>query len=108
MIVVVYVLSENRAIDMQIRAGFVAFFAFLFAVSVGTLWEIFEFLMDQLFGSGMQSGGLNDTMWDLILDTVGAAAISVFGWWHLHRDEHSFIETWVQKFIRRNPRLFRR
>jgi hypothetical protein len=74
---------------------------------VGTLWEIFEFAVDEMFGQMMQTGGLGDTMWDLIFDALGAAAISTFGWWYLRRPEHSFIERWVQKFIERNPRLFR-
>src|SRR5690606_3852696 len=38
----VYVLNKNDRIDMHLRPGFVAFFAFLFAVGLGTLWEIFE------------------------------------------------------------------
>jgi CDP-diglyceride synthetase len=103
----VHLLNENRSIDGQLRPGFVAFFAFLFALSVGTLWEIFEFAVDEMFGQMMQTGGLGDTMWDLIFDALGAAAISTFGWWYLRRPEHSFIERWVQKFIERNPRLFR-
>ena len=103
----VYVLNENRRVELTLRPRFVALFAFLFAVAVGTLWEIFEFAVDQFLGQSMQSGGLSDTMWDLIADTVSAAAISVFGWWYLLRPERSFIERWVEKFIRRNPRLFR-
>lgn len=104
----VYVLNENRSIEMTLKPGFVAFFAFLFALSVGTLWEIFEFAVDEIFGQSMQQGGLPDTMWDLVADAAGALAISVFGWWYLKRPERSFIERWVQEFIRRNPRLFRR
>ncbi len=103
----VYVLNENRRVEMALRPRFVALFAFVFAVAVGALWEIFEFAVDELLGQSMQRGGLPDTMWDLIADTVSAAAISIFGWWYLHRPEHSFIELWVEKFIRRNPRMFR-
>ena len=56
--------------------------AFCFAVSIGTLWEIFEFGMDQLFGLNMQKSGLPDTMTDLIVDSLGAftGAISGFFW----------------------------
>ena len=103
----VYLLNENRRVDLQLRPRFVAFFAFLFAVAVGTFWEIFEFVVDQLFGTGMQSGGLYDTMLDLMFDAVGAAAISFFAWWYLRRGERSFVARWVHKFISRNPRLFR-
>jgi hypothetical protein len=30
--------------------------------------------------------GLTDTMWDLIVDVLGAFAISTFGWWFMKRD----------------------
>ena len=92
---------------------FVALFAFLFAVTVGTLWEIFEFAMDQIVGTNMQKpmlgdpSGLTDTMWDMIVNALGALAISALGWWYTKRDERSFIEAWIRKFIERNPRLFR-
>jgi hypothetical protein len=31
-------------------------------------------------------------MWDLIVDTLGAAVISGFGWCHMKRGQRSFIE----------------
>lgn len=64
----VYVLNETPRVDVKMRPGFVAFFAFCFSVAVGALWEIFEFSMDQLFGMNMQKpmfgdpSGLTDTM----------------------------------------------
>lgn len=109
----VYVLNEDERIDLHMRPRFVALFAFTFALSVGALWEIFEFAMDRSFGVNMQKpmfddpSGLTDTMWDLIVDAVGALIISVLGWWYMHRRVDSFIEGWIRKFIRRNPRLFR-
>jgi len=110
----VYVLNESRRIDLHMRPGFVALFAFAFAVSVGALWEIFEFAADQFFGMQMQKpmlgdpSGLTDTMWDLIVDTLGAAVISGFGWWHMKRERRSFIDVWTERFVAKNPRLFRR
>lgn len=109
----VYVLNESRRVDLHLRPRFVALFAFLFAVSAGVLWEIFEFAMDRIAGTRMQKpmlgdpSGLTDTMWDLIVDALGALSVSVFGWWYMVRREHSFIEAWIRKFIERNPRLFR-
>ncbi|MCW9012796.1 MAG: hypothetical protein OQL06_03360 [Gammaproteobacteria bacterium] len=109
----VYVLNESERVDVHMRAHFVALFAFLFAVTVGTLWEIFEFGMDQIVGTNMQKpmlgdlSGLTDTMWDMIVNALGALTISVLGWWYMKRDERSFIEAWIRKFIERNPRLFR-
>ncbi len=110
----VYVLNESRNVDLHMRPRFVALFAFLFAVAIGTLWEIFEFSMDQVFGLRMQKpmfsdpSGLTDTMWDLIVDTLGALAISALGWWYMRRGAKSFIEDWISKFIAGNPQLFER
>lgn len=109
----VYVLNENRRIELHLRPHFVALFAFLFAVAVGTIWEMFEFAMDSLFGTNMQKpmlgdpSGLTDTMWDLFVDTLGALVISLFGWWYMRDPAQSFIERWIEKFIARNPGLFR-
>jgi len=109
----VYVLNESERIDIHMRPRFVAFFAFLFAVAVGALWEIFEFSMDQLIGVDMQKAmfddlsGLTDTMWDMIVNTLGALLICGLGWWYMIRRKQSFIEAWINKFIERNPHLFR-
>jgi hypothetical protein len=37
---------------------------------------------------------------------VGAAAISLYGWYFLNRGSRSFVEEWIAKFIAKNPRLF--
>ncbi|GAB1267735.1 hypothetical protein NBRC116493_09880 [Aurantivibrio infirmus] len=109
----VYILNENERADLSMRPRFVALFACLFAIAVGAVWEIFEFIMDQFFNTNMQKAmlddpsGLTDTMWDLIVDTLGAITISGFGWWYMERKEHSFIELWIQKFVRKNPHLFK-
>ena len=108
----VYVLNENERVDVHMLPRFVAFFAFTFAVAMGALWEIFEFSMDRLFGTNMQKPmagdpfGLTDTMWDLIVDTLGALTISILGWWYMIRERQSFIEVWIRRFIERNPGLF--
>jgi uncharacterized membrane protein YjdF len=109
----VYVLNENDRIDLHMRPHFVALFAFLFSVAMGAMWEIFEFAMDQLVGTNMQKpmfddpSGLTDTMWDLIVDTLGALIISLLGWWHLKSKTQSFVDAWIHRFVERNPRLFR-
>ncbi len=110
----VYLLNESRHIGVVLRPRFVAFFAFLFAVAVGTAWEIFEFAMDRVFGMNMQKptpgdpSGLTDTMWDLVVNMLGAAVVSLFAWWYMRRGRESFIENWIGRFIEKNPALFRR
>jgi len=109
----VYVLNETDRIDVHMRPRFVALFAFFFSVAMGAVWEIFEFTMDQVFGMNMQKpmfgdpSGLTDTMWDLIVDTLGALIISLLGWWHSVRKTRSFVDEWIRRFVESNPRLFR-
>lgn len=103
----VYVMNEKEEIDFHMNPGFVAFFAFMFAVGMGALWEIFEFAMDGFFGFNMQKSGLVDTMWDLIVDTVGAAIIAILGYgWLRTAGPDSFLERWIDSFIETNPRFF--
>ncbi len=111
----VYALNERDDLGLNLKPGFVAFFAFLFALGMGTLWEIFEFSMDQLAGTNMQKpmfndpSGLTDTMWDLILDASGAAVISLMGYVYLKSPApDSFLERWIVVFIQQNPRIFGR
>lgn len=108
----VYILNESKRIQLAMTPHFIAFFAFLFAVAVGALWEIFEFSMDRIFGTHMQKAmfddpsGLTDTMWDMIVNTVGALIVSVLGWWYMHQQRQSIIDVWIEKVIQRNPRWF--
>lgn len=105
----VYVLNEKEDIELDLKPHFVALFAFLFAVGFGTFWEIFEYAMDQVFQTNMQKSGLQDTMWDLIVDGIGALTISILGWGYLRKEGiNSFLERWIRNFIERNPRLFER
>jgi len=111
----VHILNETEKIGVYLNPGFVAFFAFLFSVGTGALWEIFEFGLDSLMGMNMQKGmlgdesGLTDTMFDLIVDTLGALVIAVLGFKYLKTaGTKSFLERWIADFIARNPHLFRR
>lgn len=104
----VYVLNENEEINLDLNPGFVALFAFLFAIGFGTFWEIFEYFIDQTVGTNMQKSGLQDTMWDLIVNAIGALIIAVLGWGYLRKEGiNSFLERWIHAFIERNPKLFK-
>ncbi len=87
-------LDRDEKIYFELNRVGVLIFAFCFAVSLGALWEIFEFSGDMLFGMNMQKSvyvtnaaelaphinkwgrlvdpGLVDTMEDLVVDAVGA------------------------------------
>jgi hypothetical protein len=111
---VVDALNTSRGVRLEMRPSFVALFAFLFSLSLGTMWEIFEFAMDQSFGLSMQkpmlgdSSGLTDTMWDLIVDAFAAAIISSTGWRYMKGARRRYVDTWMARFIRRNQQLARR
>ena len=57
----------------------ISFLSFCVAMAIGSIWEIFEFAMDQFFGMNMQKSGLVDTMWDLIVDVIGALFAAITG-----------------------------
>jgi len=99
-----------------------ALFSFCFAITIGCLWEIFEFVVDIIWGANMQKArgletiygvfdtrlGVIDTMRDLIMDTIGALFVSVIGYLHItHRkDDDSAFWSLQKKFIETNPELF--
>ncbi len=111
----VYVLNEVEEIDVHMKPGFVALFAFLFALGIGALWEIFEFTMDALFSMNMQKSmlgddsGLTDTMFDLMVDALGALIIAVWGYRHLKSGRKaSYLERWIDQFVAKNRHFFDR
>jgi len=103
----VYVINEHEDLEMHMKPSFVGLFAFMFALGMGCIWEIFEFALDQYMGTETQNGSLVDTMSDLIVDGIGAFIISVLGYSYLRTTKtDSFLERWIQHFINLNRRLF--
>lgn len=85
--VLVYTLNEQKRERLALSPGFVSFFAFMFSVAMGALWEIFEYAADRVWpGNYWQGIGIADTMNDLVADAVGALIISIIGYfWMRHR-----------------------
>lgn len=88
--------------------GAMAFLSLCVAVTIGVLWEVFEFAMDQLFGFNMQKSGLRDTMGDLIVNTVGGGVGALSGYLFLKGRQLGGVGAVMSEFIRLNRRLFRR
>lgn len=70
--------------DVSFPSEFMVVFIFLFVLAFGVLWEVIEFSVSSLsalLGSGtvLTQYGLEDTMLDLIFDTIGAAVVAVWG-----------------------------
>lgn len=82
--------NNNKRVTLS--PFFIAFFSFAFAISVGVVWEIYEFSADQLFATNMQKyklqdgteligkEALEDTMEDLIVDAASAFVASTIGY----------------------------
>lgn len=68
---------ENIDLNNRGEVFLAILFSMSFGIAVGVFWEIYEFSMGIFFGLNMQSGGLLDTMKDLISDTVGAVFTSI-------------------------------
>lgn len=79
---IMLMLSVSRQV-IKAKPITLSVFAFSFALMIGVLWEIFEFTGDQLFNMDMQKDGLNDTMWDFIVNTIGAAIAALIGYFYL-------------------------
>ena len=93
----------NGKYSMDISPLLVAVFAFTFAMTMGVIWEIFEFALDVFFGTTMQSwdlphdttligrsfqgSGLRDTMSDLIVNSLGALLTSVICYFLYKREK---------------------
>src|SRR6476659_3916588 len=93
------------------RVSLIAVFGFMFAVTLGVFWEIYEFIADNLIpGLNMQivESGPNDTMVDMIVNTAGAAVVALLGYFYCRTGRQSFIVDGVCKFVSRNPQLFAR
>jgi putative membrane protein len=56
---------------------FSSFFSFCFTVTMGVLWEIFEFAGDYLLKTHMVEGSYEDSAVDLLVKTVGALIVAV-------------------------------
>ena len=89
---VVIILNKTGKTPMKLSPVFVALFSFCFAITMGVLWEIYEFTFDGLLGLNMQKflledgtpligrEALKDTMQDFIVDCIGAFIMSLFGY----------------------------
>ncbi|AJE46439.1 hypothetical protein [Celeribacter indicus] len=84
----------------------IGLFAFCFAMTIGALWEIFEYAMDQTFGMNMQKSGLQDTMWDLIVDAGGGLVGATCGTIYMARKTGAPFSGVLRDFIDRNERFF--
>lgn len=84
------VLAEHQG-DLRLTRTAIIVFILVFTLAAGAVWEIYEFVADQVFGTNLQHGNI-DTMSDLIVDLAGAVIVAVLAAIALARTEgHQFI-----------------
>lgn len=93
----VNIFNKTEKIKYYLSPFFVALFSFCFALTMGAIWEIYEYLVDGLLSLNMQKfmladgtiligrEAVSDTMEDLIVDAISALLISAIGYFSLKR-----------------------
>ena len=96
----------NKYDIIYMNPFFVALFSFSFAMTIGSLWEIYEYFWDVNFNLNMlkymdENGvsyvgihALSDTLTDLIVDAIGAFIMSAIGYVAVKLNK-----TWIYEFI---------
>lgn len=75
------VLQAEQRSKAQLPKWFGALFAFLVPMALASLWEIYEYFSDVVFHTSMQTGGLRDTIIDMVAAVAGALiAIAIAVW----------------------------
>lgn len=64
--------NRSERFSIKMSPYFVAFFAFCFSMTVGVLWEFFEFSMDWFFGTDMQKDWIVPAINSVKLNPTGA------------------------------------
>ncbi len=100
--IIVYILNKEEKVNIVLSPLFISIFAVGFSVTVGVIWEIFEFSMDIFFKLNMQKSGLVDTMLDLIVVLVGAILTATIGFIYLKTKRPSRFEAIISKLIEKN------
>ncbi len=89
---IVIMLNDKKGINLHLSPFFASVFAFCFALTIGAVWEIYEFVIDSILGLNMQKymlkdgtpligrDALIDTMEDIIVDAISALVITAVGY----------------------------
>lgn len=92
----VYALQQAGKLHLSIRM--MAFFAIIFAIAIGALWEIGEYSSDRLLHTENQLGN-TDTMTDLINDTLAGIGVAFIGIWYIRKEPEKRIQQEVETHL---------
>ena len=65
------ILNKNDRFAISLSPAFVALVAFCFSMTIGVMWELFEFSMDNFFGFDMQKDTLIQSFQSVLLNKEG-------------------------------------
>jgi len=112
---VITVLNRDEDILFNISPVFASLCAFSFAVTIGTAWEIYEFVCDSLLGLNMQKfmladgtslighEALTDTMKDIIIDVIGALISSLVGFFAIKNNKKWLVPELIDEVLNEAP-----
>ncbi|MDY5986933.1 hypothetical protein [Sporofaciens sp. SGI.106] len=73
------ILNRNERFSFKLSPVFVAIVAFCFSMTIGVIWEFFEFSMDQFFLLDMQKDTVVHTISSVMLDPTGGNTPTIVG-----------------------------
>lgn len=86
-IVAFILLQKNRLVNKKYKwLGFL--FILLASIGIAAFWEYFEFTCDKIFHEDSQwvrSTGVDDTMTDMLIATLGGLLSSIYYLYYLHK-----------------------
>ncbi len=97
--IIIDLMSKSNS-GIKLSPPFTALFAFYFAITIGVLWEIYEYTFDGILGLNMQKfaledgskligrAALRDTMSDIIIDCFGSVISAIIGYISLKRQKN--------------------
>lgn len=100
---VILVLEEHEHLDSS--PFMVVTLAFALSFTLGTIWEVLEFSLDNIFGFGLQQIGTGVVAIDLIITGAAAFIVSAGGYLYKKKGIGNPMSHLVAGLIRKNPRL---
>jgi len=90
---VTVVVLDKYTESIYLPRTFLAVFIVMFTMAIGVIWELTEFINDELTGSRLQYS-LSDSMLDLLFDAFGGFIVAAAGTRYLtHTSEEYFVES---------------
>ena len=72
------VILDQYSTSIEMNRWMVGFFVVVFAIAMGALWEMGEYICDFIFGTTEQAG-LDDSMVDLMIDSLAGLIVGIIG-----------------------------